>query len=148
MEIELPPDLNEFLKLLNAHGVEYLLIGGYAVNYYGYARATQDMDIWIAVNPENAERVVATLKEFGFDSPQLTPGLFLDQDRIIRMGTPPMRLEITTRISGVNFQDCFPNRVVEEFDGVPVNLISLKDLKKNKKASGRHKDLNDLENLP
>jgi hypothetical protein len=148
MDLELPNDFKEFLKLLNAQKVEYLLIGGYAVGYYGYPRATADMDIWIAVHPQNAQRVVAVLKEFGFDVPGLEPDLFLKEGQIIRMGEPPLRIEIATTISGVKFDDCFADRKVEVFDGVPVNLISLKHLKANKRASGRYKDLNDLENLP
>src|SRR5205085_5947624 len=72
MDITLPPDFKEFLRLLNAHGVEYLLIGGYAVGYHGYPRATGDIDIWIELNPDNAARTVAVLREFGFDSPQLS----------------------------------------------------------------------------
>jgi hypothetical protein len=148
MDLELPPDFKEFLKLLNAQKVEYLLIGGYAVGYYGYPRATADMDIWIAVHPQNAQRVVAALKEFGFDVPGLSPELFLKEDQIIRMGEPTLRIEIATTISGVNFHESYSERQVDIFDDVEVNLISLKHLKLNKKASGRHKDLNDLENLP
>ena len=148
MDLELPPDFKEFLKLLNAQKVEYLLIGGYAVGYYGYPRATADMDIWIAVHPQNAQRLVASLKEFGFDVPGLSPELFLKEGRIIRMGEPPLRIEIATTISGVNFDECYTERQVDTFDEVEVNLISLKHLKLNKKASGRYKDLNDLENLP
>jgi hypothetical protein len=148
MDIELPLDFKEFLKLLNEKGVRYLLIGGYAVGYHGYPRATNDMDIWIAVNPENAERVVDALHAFGFDLPELTPDLFLQENKIIRMGNPPMRLEITTGISGVEFDDCYTNRVVDVLDGVEVNVIDLPHLKVNKKAAGRLKGLADLENLP
>jgi hypothetical protein len=72
MDLVLPPDFKEYLNLLNALQVEYLLIGGYAVGYYGYPRATHDMDIWIAIHPENAERIVSALKEFGFDVPELS----------------------------------------------------------------------------
>jgi hypothetical protein len=125
-----------------------LLIGGYAVGYYGYPRATADMDIWIAIQPHNASRVVAVLKDFGFDVPGLSPDLFLKEGQIIRMGEPPLRIEIATTISGVKFDECFAERKTEVFDGVPVNIISLKHLKVNKQASGRYKDLNDLENLP
>lgn len=146
--IRLPPDFKEFLKLLKERQVDYLLIGGYAVGYYGYPRATMDMDIWIAMHPENAQKVVAALKDFGFDVPELSPGLFLKADQIIRMGVPPVRLEIVTTISGVNFDDCYSERNVDTLDGIEVNLISLEHLKINKKASGRYKDLNDLENLP
>jgi len=106
------------------------------------------MDIWVAVNPENADKIVVALKEFGVAVPGLSAGLFLRQNQIIRMGVPPMRIELTTTISGVDFEECYAARVVAELDGVKVNLINLKHLKINKKASGRYKDLNDLENLP
>lgn len=148
MDISLPLDFKEFLKLLNDKGVEYLLIGGYAVAYYGYPRATNDMDVWIAVNPANAERVVHALREFGFDTPDLSTALFTTVNRIIRMGMPPMRIEISTGISGVNFEECYKDRQVAVLDGVQVSIISLRHLKVNKRASGRYKDLNDLENLP
>jgi predicted nucleotidyltransferase len=148
MDIELPPDFKEFLSLLKARGVEYLLIGGYAVGYHGYPRATNDMDIWVALHPDNAERLVSVLRDFGFDTPQLSASLFLQDKSIVRMGIPPMRLEITTAISGVTFDECYAERVVDVVDGVEVNLISLHHLKVNKKASGRYKDLDDLEHLP
>jgi hypothetical protein len=146
--IHLPPDFKEFLKLLNAHQVEYLLIGGYAVGYHGYPRATADMDIWIAMNPANAEKVVTVLREFGFNLPDLSPKLFLKEWQIVRLGVPPVRIEIATTISGVNFSECYAEKVLSELDGEQVKLISLKHLKINKKASGRHQDLADLENLP
>jgi hypothetical protein len=133
--------------LLNLREVEYLLIGGYAVSYYGYPRATGDMDVWIAIAPENATKIVEVLKEFGFNVPNLSVDLFLQENKIIRMGIPPLRLEILTTISGVKFTECFQEKLVAEIDGIKVNLISLKHLKLNKKASGRFKDLNDLENL-
>mgnify|MGYP001120452983 CR=1 FL=1 len=146
--IQLPPDFKEFLQLLNAHDVKYLLIGGYAVGYHGYPRATVDMDVWVAIHPQNAQKIVAVLTEFGFNLPELTTDLFLEKDKIIRMGIPPVRLEILTSISGVEFETCYQNRVEDELDGVQISLISLNDLKRNKLSSGRHKDLNDLENLP
>ena len=122
--------------------------GGYAVGYHGYPRATADLDIWVAIHPQNAERIVTDLKEFGFNVPDLSIDLFLREDQIIRMGVPPVSLEIMTTISGVNFDECYRERIVDILDGVEVNLINLNYLKVNKKASGRHKDLNDLENLP
>jgi len=148
MDIELPSDFREFLKLLNEKGVRYLLIGGYAVGYHGYPRATNDMDIWIAIHPENAQRVITALREFGFDLPELIPDLFLQENKIIRMGNPPMRLEITTSISGVEFDECYSSRIVDTLDGVKTNIIDLHHLKLNKKSAGRLKDLADLENLP
>jgi predicted nucleotidyltransferase len=146
--IHLPPDFKELLNSFNAQQVEYLLIGGYAVGYYGYPRATADMDIWVAVYPENAEKIVTVLKEFGFDVPELSTELFLKEDQIVRMGLPPIRIEIVTSISGVHFPECFAERVVANLDGVDVNIISIKHLIINKRASGRYKDLNDLDNLP
>jgi predicted nucleotidyltransferase len=146
--IHLPLDFKEFLKLLNAHKVEYLLIGGYAVSYHGYPRATVDMDIWISMNPDNADKIVAVLKEFGFDSSELSPEMFLKEWQVIRLGVPPVRVELNTMISGVDFDDCYAERVTDVLDGVEVNLINLKHLKANKKAAGRHQDLADLENLP
>jgi hypothetical protein len=148
MDIELPPDFKEFLKLLNEHDVEYLLIGGYAVGYHGYPRATNDIDFWIAINPENAARMVAVLQDFGFGTPDLSPKLFLKEKSIVRMGVEPIKIEVTTGIDGVDFDECYTNRIVDELDGVRANLINLHHLKINKKASGRNKDLNDLENLP
>jgi len=146
--IHLPPDFKDFLKLLNDQCVDYLLIGGYAVGYYGFPRATADMDIWIAISPHNAASLTAALIAFGFDVPDLKPGLFLEQNKIVRMGFPPVRIEIMTTIDGVTFEECYAERVIDIIDGIPVPLIGLKHLKRNKKASGRHKDLNDLENLP
>jgi phage replication-related protein YjqB (UPF0714/DUF867 family) len=148
MDIELPLDFKEFLKLLNEKDVKYLLIGGYAVGYHGYPRATNDMDIWIALHPDNAERVVTVLREFGFNLPELKPELFMKENAIIRMGVPPMQLEISTGISGVEFDECYASRIVDMLDGMQVNIIDLHHLKINKKAAGRLKDLADLENLP
>jgi predicted nucleotidyltransferase len=146
--IRLQPDFKDFLKLLREHKVQYLLIGGYAVGYHGYPRATADMDIWIAMKPDNAEKIVSALREFGFDMPILSAELFLKDKQIVRMGIPPVKLEIITSISGVEFDECYKERVTDVLDGIEVDLISLKHLKINKKASGRYKDLNDLENLP
>jgi predicted nucleotidyltransferase len=148
MELVLPPDFKEFLRLLNEHEVRYLLIGGYAVGYHGYARATEDMDIWVATHPDNAQKLVSVLKKFGFDSPDLSSGLFMQENKIIRIGLPPIRLEITTSISGVLFDECYQGRIIDQLDGVEVSLIDLENLKKNKKASGRAKDIADLEKLP
>jgi hypothetical protein len=148
MEIKLPEDFKEFLKLLTSHQVEYLLIGGFAVTYYGYPRATNDMDVWVAVHPDNATRLVEAMREFGFTVPELTPELFLQEQKIIRMGFPPVRIEILTSISGVKFTDCYAHRNMQNIDGIVVSLISLEHLKENKRASARFKDLDDLENLP
>jgi len=148
MATKLPQDFKEFLKLLNEFNVEYLLIGGYAVAHYGYPRPTADFDIWIAMNRVNAAASVHALEAFGFEQPELQPSLLLEPGRILRMGVPPMRLELMNQIDGVEFAECFARRNVVNLDGVDANLISLDDLKQNKRASGRAKDLNDLEHLP
>jgi predicted nucleotidyltransferase len=147
-QIEFPQDFVEFLKLLNAHHVEYLLVGGFAVAIHGYPRATADMDVWVARNQANAERIVLCLREFGFDTPNVTPELFEDPDRIVRMGEAPLRIEILMEIDGVSFDDCYSRADEQMVDGSPVSVISLNDLKVNKRASGRPKDRDDLENLP
>lgn len=145
--IRLPKDFSEFLKLLNSKQIEYLLIGGWAVGYYGYPRATGDMDIWVSSKPENAEKLIEAFKEFGFDVPDLSSELFTKENQITRIGVPPLRIEVLTTISGVNFEECFPNRQIAEIDVVKINFISLEDLKKNKAASKRYRDLDDLERL-
>ena len=148
MAMQLMDDFREFLKLLNSNGVDYLLIGGYAVGVHGYVRATGDMDIWIRRSPENARRVETALLEFGFAVPSLSSDLFLAEDNVVRMGVPPFRLEVLTTISGVDFGECFPERLVVDFSGIEVPVISLPRLRQNKKSAGRSKDLADLDHLP
>ena len=145
--IRLPPDFKELLQLLNSKKIEYLVIGGYAVAIYGYPRATGDIDIWIAISRDNAHKTVAALKDFGFDIPELKEDLFLEKERNIRLGVPPLRVELITSIDGVEFSACYKNRNTVTIDDTKINFISLDDLKKNKKASGRYKDLDDLEHL-
>jgi predicted nucleotidyltransferase len=146
--IQLPPDFKEFLKLLTEHNVDYLLIGGYAVGYYGYIRATGDIDIWFKTSQGNAEKLVLVLKTFGFDVVKLSAELFLQPGKVIRMGMPPFRIELMSTISGVKFDDCYALSSSVFIDDISVKIISLESLKLNKKASGRYKDLDDLENLP
>ena len=146
--IELPADFSEFLRSLDVNGVEYLLVGGFAVALHGYPRATADLDVWISRRRENAERVVASLRAFGFDSPELVPELFEQPDGIIRMGNAPIRIKILNDIDGVDFDDCMTRAEHRELAGEEVVVISLEDLKVNKRASGRPKDLDDLLNLP
>lgn len=145
--IRLPADFRDFLRLLNSNRVEYLLIGGYAVCYHGYFRNTNDIDIWIAVHPENARKMAALIREFGFDIPELTEDLFLQTGRLVRMGAEPTRIEILTEISACEFADCYGRRVEGTLDGIPVNIISREDLIRNKLRSGRLKDLDDAQRL-
>lgn len=146
--MSLPPDFSEFLKLLNCHHVDYLLVGGFAVGFHGYPRATSDMDIWVSQSPENAGRVVAAIRAFGFNTQNLTEDLFLQRRRIVRMGHPPIRIEVMNEIDGVTFEECRPAAILAFIDGIQVPIISLADLKRNKLASGRPKDIDDLQQLP
>lgn len=136
------------LELLVTNRVEYLLVGGFAVSYYGYIRTTADIDLWVAVSPENASNLVRAIREFGFLSPDLQESLFLLENKMIRLGNPPFRIEILTGISGVGFDECYRQRTIGTIDGVETQIISLKHLRQNKQASGRLKDLADLGNLP
>ncbi|PSQ83098.1 MAG: hypothetical protein BRD44_05705 [Bacteroidetes bacterium QS_7_67_15] len=145
--IPFPTAFSDLLKSLNDHEVTYLVVGGYAVGFHGHARTTGDIDIWIEQSPANAERVRVALGEFGFDTEVLEPGSLLKEDQIVRMGYPPLRVEVMTSVSGVNFSDCYERRVEGELGEVETSLIGLDDLKANKRASGRLKDLNDLEKL-
>jgi predicted nucleotidyltransferase len=145
--IRLPSDFKEFLQLLNSEKVEYLLVGGYAVGYYGYPRATGDMDVWIAVNPVNADALVRVCRQFGFSAEAVSKQSFLAENKVIRMGIPPVRIDLVTRVDGIEFAQCFNRRILTQLDGVEVNLIGLEDLKANKRAVGRPKDFDDLEHL-
>lgn len=146
--VKLPLDFKEFLSLLHTHRVKYLLVGGYAVAAHGYPRFTGDMDVWIQTDHDNAANVLKACREFGFDVPNLRAELFLDPKQMTRMGHPPLRIEILNSVSGLTFDSAWENRISDVWDGVPVSLISLGDLRTNKLASGRLKDLADLENLP
>ncbi len=140
-------DFKEFLQSLNDNKVRYLVVGGYAVAQHGHPRYTKDIDIWVEMTKENAARVVKALEQFGFASLGLKESDFLEADQIIQLGYPPSRIDLLTTLLGIEFAECYPSRVVVEMDGVPVNFIDLGNLKKNKKATGRHQDLADLENL-
>lgn len=147
-KIELHPDFKEFLRLLNSHNVRYLVVGAYAVGYHGYPRATGDMDIWIEMSESNSKKVASAFRDFGMPDEGISESIFLEMNKVIRMGVPPVRLEVITSASGVTFNECYSNREVVEIEGIPINFISLQDLKKNKRAASRHKDLEDLEHLP
>lgn len=145
--IRLQKDFKEFLRLLNEHDVEYLLICGYAVNYYGSVRTTGDMDVWVAMNSQNAAKLVEVLKAFGFSESSVQSDLFLTENKVTQIGFWPNRIDVLTSISGLTFAPCFTRRIVGEIDGLKISLLNLEDLKINKLISGRLKDLNDLENL-
>jgi predicted nucleotidyltransferase len=140
-------DFKEFIESLNDSQVRYLVVGGYAVAAHGHPRYTKDMDVWIEMSPENAMRMIEALDRFGFGSLGLQEEDFLAPDRIIQLGYPPCRIDILTTLSGVQFDACYATRLEVDIEGVSVSFIDLENLKRNKKAVGRHQDLADLENL-
>jgi len=140
-------DFKEFIESLNKNNVRYLVIGGFAVAFHGHPRYTKDIDVWIGMSQENAVNMVKALEEFGFASLGLKEDDFTAPDQIIQLGYPPERIDILTTPPGVNFEECYARRVQTEMDGVLVNFIDVENLKRNKKAAGRHQDLADVENL-
>jgi len=144
----LASDFKEFLRLLNSNGVEYLLIGGYAVGIHGHIRATNDLDVWVGMSRDNAARVERALRQFGFGTAELSAELFMTADNVVRLGVPPIRIEILTSISGVEFAKCYAEREMIAMEDLTIPVISLLRLRENKSASGRAKDLADLESLP
>jgi hypothetical protein len=143
----LSKDFKEFIELLNAHNVRYLVVGGYAVAFHGYPRYTKDLDVWIELSSENADNVLKALEEFGFGSMGLKPEDFLEIDQIIQLGYPPNRIDILTTLKEIQFEDCYKARVGVEIQGLKINVIDLENLKHNKRATGRPQDLADAENL-
>lgn len=140
-------DFKEFIQLLNQNKVKYLIVGGYAVAFHGHPRYTKDIDIWLWVDDKNAENIIKTLHEFGFNLSRLTKEDFLKQGNIIQLGYPPNRIDLITEVSGLVFDECYPDKVEVVIDGLTIDFIDIANLKVNKKASGRHQDLADLENL-
>ncbi len=117
MEMQLPEDFKEFLKLLDSAEVEYLLIGGFAVGYYGYPRTTNDIDVWVSRTKPNAAKLVATLEEFGVGTPELRPELFQKSDCIVRMGVPPMRVEFLPASQVLNSKSAIKHDCEENLTG-------------------------------
>ena len=140
-------DFIEFIGSLNDNRVRYLVVGGYAVALHGYPRYTKNIDIWVEMTAENASNILKALEQFGFGSLGVKEADFTLPDQMLQLGYPPGRIDILTTLPGVEFSECYTARTVVEVDGVSVNFIDLESLKKNKKATGRHQDLADLENL-
>jgi hypothetical protein len=141
---QLDPNFADFLKSLNANRVEYLVVGGYAVGYHGFVRATGDLDVFVRLSRRNAEQLLAAFKDFGFDVPELTVAVLMEPGKIVRIGVPPVRLEVMNGISGVSFDQCYGRRVEETIAGVQICFIDRESLLSNKQAAGRPKDLADI----
>ena len=146
--MELNQDFKEFIELLNVNEVKYLVVGGYAVGFHGHPRYTGDIDFWVAISRENAEKIIVVLRDFGMGVLALQAEDFMKKDMIIQIGYEPNRIDILTSVTGISFEDCYSQKVRAEFDDITVDFIDIRNLKINKAASGRGKDLGDLENLP
>ena len=141
------PALQKLLQLLNEFEVEYLIVGGFAVMKYGEPRYTKDLDVWIHNSPQNSARVVEALKKFGapVEHDGITSETFTEKQVVYQIGIAPVRIDILSEITGVQFPDAWKRRVASTFCGIPVHFISMDDLAANKRALGRSSDLKDLQ---
>jgi hypothetical protein len=142
-------DFIDFLTLLNKNKVSYILVGGYAVVIRGYSRTTGDIDIWVEKTVDNFQLLENALSEFGLPQGAILLDNFLSEKfDVFSIGRPPYAIEIMTAVKGLDYLDAFNSSTIEQIDGVDVRVVHLNQLRQAKLAAGRHKDLNDLENLP
>lgn len=144
------PDFRDFINCLNKHHVQYMLVGGYAVILRGYSRSTGDMDIWVNKTAENFNLLTKAIKEFGLPVAAVPEHQFFsDQYDVFSFGRPPYAIEILTALKGISlFEEAYQSSTNETVDDVTVRVIHLKHLIASKEAANRHKDKNDIENLP
>lgn len=140
-------DFEEFFASCNKHGVEYLIVGGYAFAVHAHPRYTGDMDIFVRASEANARHIITALEDFGLATPSLAWQDFATVGRVVQIGFPPLRIDLITAIDGVLFEDAWARRVESTYGQQRVYVISKGDLITNKRASGRKQDLLDLEDL-
>lgn len=145
--MKLEPDLREFIELLNAREVRYIVVGAYALAFHGRPRYTGDIDLFVEGSPENAQRISQVLEEFGLVNIGIAAADFTLPDQIVQLGVDPNRVDIMTSISGVTFDEAWRTREAGDLDGIPVQYISKDLLKRNKTAVGRKQDIADLDHL-
>ena len=145
--VNLNQDFREFIGLLESEAVSYLIVGGYAVGLHGFPRYTGDIDFFVAIEAENAGKLVRVFELFGFGEIGLTEDDFLTEDFVIEVGREPRKIQVLTGIDGVTFAECYQHRVEVEDEGLKMKFIGKDDLLKNKAASARPKDLIDLQTL-
>lgn len=143
----LDKDFKEFIQLLNENDVKYLVIGGYAVAFHGYPRYTKDLDFWIWANPDNADRLLKTIQDFGLGMLNLSKEDLLDLDNVIQLGYEPNRIDIIVDLEGLDFESCYAHRVDSMMDSINVHFMGLDDLIKNKLSTGRMQDKVDADKL-
>lgn len=140
-------DFKDMIEIFLRKQVRFLLVGGVSINLYGYARTTKDLDLFVEASKENADKILTSLAEFGAPMDDIFAEDFEKEGTVFQIGVDPIRIDIITKISGVEFQDAIKNKKILEIEGIKVPVISLSDLIKNKKASGRLQDLADVERL-
>lgn len=140
-------DYKEMLQLLITEQVKFILVGAYAMAAHGYPRATMDIDIWIMPSPDNAEAVLRALRKFGAPLNELTSDDLQKPGTVFQIGVAPRRIDIITDASGLNFETAYANSLKTDIEGLILHIPSIDDLICNKKASGRTKDLADIEAL-
>ncbi|MFV2071862.1 MAG: nucleotidyltransferase [Thermoanaerobaculales bacterium] len=140
-------DMKDLLGLFQRHGVEYVLVGGFAVNYYGYVRTTQDIDLLVFPSADNAQRVMIALSEFGFGDAGIPQELFEREGAAVHLGIEPNRIDILTNLKGVCNSMIFAGSQIVDVDEVPVRIISLEHLVEVKRSSDRPRDLADADEL-
>ena len=145
--MKLDKDFKEFVELFVANDVRFLVVGGFALAVHGYPRATVDIDAWVWASPENARKILTCLDRFGFGGLDLSVEDFTAPDRVVQLGYPPYRIDIITSVSGVEFDGAWANRMMVDIDGLEVPFIGRDDLLANKRATGRAKDLADVDYL-
>lgn len=145
--MKVQPDFKELLGLFNAHNVEYLIVGGYALAFHGAPRYTGDIDIFVKPDTENARRILAALAEFGFGSIGLTTEDFAHPDSVVQLGAPPVRVDLMSSLTGVTWQEAFSGKAMGTYGGVPASFIGREQLVANKRATGRKRDMADVEAL-
>ena len=145
--MKLVRDFEQFIELLNKNEVSYLVVGGYAFAIYAFPRFTNDIDILILIEDTNADKLIKVLSEFGFNSLEFKKEDFLSSNKIIQLGNPLFRIDILTSIDGVDFNEAWDRKIVAKYGDQNIYFISKEDLIKNKTASGRKKDLDDLDHL-
>ena len=141
------PDFRDLLATFNARNVEYLVVGGYAVAAHGYVRATKDLDVWVKPEPGNAAHVLEALQEFGAPLHDLTVDDLARPGLIFQIGVPPVRIDIITRVAGLDFSAAWSDRIEARFGDLQVPVLSRRDLITNKRAVARLQDLADIEYL-
>ena len=143
--MELNTDWREFVESLNSNGVEFLLVGALAVAHHGLPRNTGDIDFFVRRDPTNAERIVQAIEAFGFGSLGLRASDFLGEAAVIQLRVEPRRIDLMTRLTGVEFEDAWKAREPLEVSDVSLFVISREHLIANKRALGRYKDLADVD---